>query len=120
MTKLLKRVQLLQILLLVNNQLFLKIFRYLSILLSLPSETQSDCCVCFISTSSFRKVIPFVAPLQFSPWAFAFVKEIVSMSMQYPLVSGFYKLLSVSLNICSKTNYFKVSIQQLTQAINYL
>ena len=56
-----------------------------------------------------RKVIPVVPISLFTPWVLTFSQEVISLATQYPLVSGFYKLLTVCLSICNKIQYFEVS-----------
>ena len=57
----------------------------------------------------YRKLLPSVTPNLFCPWVLTFSREVIAMATQYPLVSGFYKLLACVLRICKRTNYFKVS-----------
>jgi DNA-dependent protein kinase catalytic subunit len=54
-----------------------------------------------------RKTIPFISPLLFKPWVLTFVKDVISLSSNYPLVSGFYKLLATGLDICNNMKYFQ-------------
>ena len=42
----------------------------------------------------------------FVKWVYLFSKELVVKSSEHPLVSGFYKLLTVALRICEKQAYF--------------
>ncbi|XP_019852740.1 PREDICTED: DNA-dependent protein kinase catalytic subunit [Amphimedon queenslandica] len=55
-----------------------------------------------------KKVIPSVSLSLFTPWILTFSQEVVSLATRYPLVSGFYKLLTVCLSICNKTHFFDV------------
>nr|XP_042898800.1 DNA-dependent protein kinase catalytic subunit isoform X2 [Parasteatoda tepidariorum] len=43
----------------------------------------------------------------FSKWVFVFGKEMIFYAVKYPFHSGFYKLISMNLSICSKIGYFK-------------
>ncbi|KAK7506702.1 hypothetical protein BaRGS_00002177 [Batillaria attramentaria] len=43
----------------------------------------------------------------FEKWVFTFTHTIIVQSTQFPLVSGFYKLLAVTMKIANKINYFK-------------
>ncbi|XP_076445486.1 DNA-dependent protein kinase catalytic subunit-like [Babylonia areolata] len=43
----------------------------------------------------------------FEKWVFTFTHTIIVQSTQFPLVSGFYKLLAVSMKIASKLKYFQ-------------
>ncbi|RUS72684.1 hypothetical protein EGW08_019554 [Elysia chlorotica] len=43
----------------------------------------------------------------FQPWVFTFSHTLISLSTRHPLVSGFYKLLSVTLTVANKLDYFK-------------
>ncbi|CAL1269299.1 unnamed protein product [Larinioides sclopetarius] len=43
----------------------------------------------------------------FSKWVFIFGKEIIFLSTRHPYHSGFYKLISLTLSICSKIGFFK-------------
>ena len=63
---------------------FLKLVEFLKLLLLLPG-TSADA---------------------FARWAFIFGREITSLSSRLPLISGFYRLLTVSMKLCEKTKYF--------------
>ncbi|GBN03187.1 DNA-dependent protein kinase catalytic subunit, partial [Araneus ventricosus] len=43
----------------------------------------------------------------FPKWVFIFGKEIIFLSTRHPYHSGFYKLISLTLSICSKIGFFK-------------
>ncbi|XP_038665232.1 DNA-dependent protein kinase catalytic subunit isoform X1 [Scyliorhinus canicula] len=43
----------------------------------------------------------------FEQWVYRFGHELILRSTQFPLVSGFYKLLSVTMKIAQKINYFE-------------
>jgi len=62
----------------------------------------------FLNLVEFCKLIlPTVHQEFFEAWIYIFGRELIVKSNQYPLVSGFYKLLSVTLKIAEKRNYFK-------------
>lgn len=42
----------------------------------------------------------------FERWIYIFGKEILLKSNQYPLVSGFYKLLTICMKMSEKCHYF--------------
>jgi hypothetical protein len=46
---------------------------------------------------------------QFEKWIELFLYEVISESWHKPLVSGFYKLLTVALQLCDRLHYFGVS-----------
>jgi DNA-dependent protein kinase catalytic subunit len=48
--------------------------------------------------------------MQFEKWVQIFCYEVISESSHKPLVSGFYKLLTVALQLCDRLCYFSVSI----------
>jgi DNA-dependent protein kinase catalytic subunit len=45
----------------------------------------------------------------FEKWVQQFFYKVISESSNKPLVSGFYKLLTVALQLCDKLHYFTVS-----------
>ena len=46
---------------------------------------------------------------QFEKWIHPFCYQVISESSRKPLISGFYKLLTVALQLCDKLDYFNVS-----------
>lgn len=42
----------------------------------------------------------------FMPWVYIFGREVIQLSNEYPLISGFYKLLSVAMYLCEKHSFF--------------
>jgi hypothetical protein len=48
--------------------------------------------------------------MQFEKWIRPFCYQVTSESSHKPLVSGFYKLLTVALQLCDRLHYFDVSI----------
>lgn len=62
----------------------------------------------FLNLVEFCKLIlPTTCPYLFGRWVYIFGKEIITRSNQFPLVSGFYKLLGVAMKICESQKYFK-------------
>ncbi|XP_033121520.1 DNA-dependent protein kinase catalytic subunit-like [Anneissia japonica] len=55
----------------------------------------------------FRELLPQTKPEYFEPWVLKFSQEVIVMSTQNPLISGFYKLLSVSMTGAKKISYFE-------------
>ena len=53
-------------------------------------------------------MVPSVSLSLFTPWVLTFSQEVVCLATRYPLVSGFYKLLTLCLSICNKTHFFDV------------
>jgi DNA-dependent protein kinase catalytic subunit len=45
----------------------------------------------------------------FEKWIHPFCSQVISESSRQPLISGFYKLLTVALQLCDQLDYFKVS-----------
>lgn len=43
----------------------------------------------------------------FSCWIIIFAREMITLSSRHPLVSGFYKMMSVLMGICEEQEYFK-------------
>lgn len=43
----------------------------------------------------------------FKEWVYIYARDLIQMSNKYPLISGFYKLLTVAMNICEKIDYFE-------------
>jgi DNA-dependent protein kinase catalytic subunit len=62
----------------------------------------------FLDLVEFCKLIlPQLQPqTRFDKWLYVYSRELILKSNQYPLVSGFYKLLSIALKISDKTRYF--------------
>jgi len=59
-------------------------------------------CVCF------RDILPDKHVEYFQPWVYSFGYELIIHSTRLPLISGFYKLLSVTMKIAKKIKYFEV------------
>jgi len=47
--------------------------------------------------------------MPFERWIQPFCYQVISESSRQPLISGFYKLLTVALQLCDHLNYFNVS-----------
>ena len=47
--------------------------------------------------------------IQFEKWIQPFCYQVISESSRQPLISGFYKLLTVALQLCDQLDYFNVS-----------
>ncbi|KAB0800482.1 hypothetical protein PPYR_06222 [Photinus pyralis] len=63
--------------------------------------------VVFVNVVDFyQDILRNVSPEIFKGWISQCVNQIIYKSLQYPLVSGFYKLLTSCLQICDKLNYF--------------
>lgn len=56
----------------------------------------------------FREILPEKHVEYFSPWLYSFGYELITHSTRLPLISGFYKLLSVAMKIAKKIKYFEV------------
>ncbi|XP_078691376.1 DNA-dependent protein kinase catalytic subunit-like isoform X2 [Branchiostoma floridae x Branchiostoma belcheri] len=64
--------------------------------------------VVFINVVDFcRDLLPHHHPEYFQRWVFTVGHALILHSTRLPLVSGFYKLLSVCMTICTKVKYFK-------------
>lgn len=59
-------------------------------------------CICF------REILPDKHVEYFNPWVYSFGYELIMHSTRLPLISGFYKLLSVAMKIAKKIKYFEV------------
>uniref|UniRef100_A0A8D0GIE8 DNA-dependent protein kinase catalytic subunit n=1 Tax=Sphenodon punctatus TaxID=8508 RepID=A0A8D0GIE8_SPHPU len=71
----------------------------------------------FINLVEFcREILPGKHVEYFEPWVYSFGYELIIQSTRLPLISGFYKLLSVALKIAKKMKYFEgVSSKSRTQ-----
>jgi len=47
--------------------------------------------------------------MPFEKWIHPFCYQVISESSRQPLISGFYKLLTVALQLCDQLDYFSVS-----------
>lgn len=56
----------------------------------------------------FREILPEKHVEYFHPWVYSFGYELVTHSTRLPLISGFYKLLSVTMKIAKRIKYFEV------------
>eukprot|EP00058_Branchiostoma_floridae_P019566 XP_002605056.1 hypothetical protein BRAFLDRAFT_85202 [Branchiostoma floridae] len=64
--------------------------------------------VVFINVVDFcRDLLPHHHPEYFQRWVYTVGHALILHSTRLPLVSGFYKLLSVCMTICTKVKYFK-------------
>jgi DNA-dependent protein kinase catalytic subunit len=62
----------------------------------------------FLNLVEFSKLIlPTNHSKLFSRWIYILARELIIKANQYPLVSGFYKLLSIALKIAEKLKYFR-------------
>uniref|UniRef100_A0A7M4FFG4 DNA-dependent protein kinase catalytic subunit n=1 Tax=Crocodylus porosus TaxID=8502 RepID=A0A7M4FFG4_CROPO len=65
--------------------------------------------IAFINLVEFcREILPKKHLEYFKPWVYSFGYELIIQSTRLPLISGFYKLLSVVMKIAKKTKYFEV------------
>ncbi|XP_049710414.1 DNA-dependent protein kinase catalytic subunit isoform X1 [Elephas maximus indicus] len=61
----------------------------------------------FINMVEFcREILPEKHVEFFEPWVYSFAYELILQSVQLPLISGFYKLLTVVVRNAKKTKYF--------------
>uniref|UniRef100_A0A8V5FUE0 DNA-dependent protein kinase catalytic subunit n=1 Tax=Melopsittacus undulatus TaxID=13146 RepID=A0A8V5FUE0_MELUD len=64
--------------------------------------------IAFINLVEFcREILPEKHVEYFNPWVYSFGYELITYSTRQPLVSGFYKLLSVTMKIAKKIKYFE-------------
>ncbi|XP_063182908.1 DNA-dependent protein kinase catalytic subunit [Chroicocephalus ridibundus] len=64
--------------------------------------------IAFINLVEFcREILPEKHVEYFNPWVYSFGYELVIHSTRLPLISGFYKLLSVTMKIAKKIKYFE-------------
>ncbi|XP_053105021.1 DNA-dependent protein kinase catalytic subunit isoform X2 [Hemicordylus capensis] len=62
----------------------------------------------FINLVEFcREILPEKHVEYFEPWIYTYGYELIIQSTRLPFISGFYKLLSIAMNIAKKTKYFK-------------
>ncbi|XP_022110985.1 DNA-dependent protein kinase catalytic subunit-like isoform X2 [Acanthaster planci] len=62
----------------------------------------------FVNLVDFcRDLLPANQPALFKQWVYRFGHEVILLSCRLPLVSGFYKLLTVCMNICTQIQFFK-------------
>ncbi|KAJ6662088.1 hypothetical protein lerEdw1_012553 [Lerista edwardsae] len=62
----------------------------------------------FINLVEFsREILPEKHTEYFAPWVYSFGYELIIQSTQLPLISGFYKLLSIAMKIAKKIKYFE-------------
>uniref|UniRef100_A0A3B1JQ43 DNA-dependent protein kinase catalytic subunit n=1 Tax=Astyanax mexicanus TaxID=7994 RepID=A0A3B1JQ43_ASTMX len=63
----------------------------------------------FINLVDFcSKLLPSKNPEYFAQWMYPLCHELILQSIRFPLVSGFYKLLALCMNIAKKIKYFQV------------
>nr|XP_025866827.1 DNA-dependent protein kinase catalytic subunit isoform X2 [Vulpes vulpes] len=72
----------------------------------------------FINLVEFcRDILPEKHIEFFEPWVYSFAYELILQSTRLPLISGFYKLLSVAVRNAKKIKYFEgVGVESQTQA----
>ncbi|OXB55687.1 hypothetical protein ASZ78_003819 [Callipepla squamata] len=64
--------------------------------------------IAFINLVEFcRDILPDKHVEYFKPWVYSFGYELIIHSTRLPLISGFYKLLSVTMKIAKKIKYFE-------------
>ncbi|NP_989989.4 DNA-dependent protein kinase catalytic subunit [Gallus gallus] len=64
--------------------------------------------IAFINLVEFcRDILPDKHVEYFQPWVYSFGYELIIHSTRLPLISGFYKLLSVTMKIAKKIKYFE-------------
>lgn len=64
--------------------------------------------IAFINLVDFcSDLLPSRNPEYFAQWMYPLCHELILQSIRFPLVSGFYKLLSLSLSIAKKIHYFQ-------------
>ncbi|KAM8811045.1 DNA-dependent protein kinase catalytic subunit [Eudromia elegans] len=64
--------------------------------------------IAFINLVEFcREILPEKHVEYFNPWVYSFGYELIVQSTKLPLISGFYKLLSVAMKIAKKIKYFE-------------
>lgn len=63
---------------------------------------------CWFPLYLYREILPEKHAEYFEPWIYSFSYELIIQSTRLPFISGFYKLLSIAMNIAKKTKYFKV------------
>lgn len=68
------------------------------------SSLNELCSCCPLSS----ELLPSRNPEYFSQWMYPLCHELILQSIRFPLVSGFYKLLSLSMGIAKKAHYFEV------------
>uniref|UniRef100_A0A8B9LUH8 DNA-dependent protein kinase catalytic subunit n=1 Tax=Astyanax mexicanus TaxID=7994 RepID=A0A8B9LUH8_ASTMX len=62
----------------------------------------------FINLVDFcSKLLPSKNPEYFAQWMYPLCHELILQSIRFPLVSGFYKLLALCMNIAKKIKYFQ-------------
>ncbi|XP_071796803.1 DNA-dependent protein kinase catalytic subunit-like [Asterias amurensis] len=62
----------------------------------------------FINLVDFcRDLLPVHQTTLFKQWVYQFGHKVILLSSKLPLVSGFYKLLTICMTICSKNQHFK-------------
>uniref|UniRef100_A0A8C3RFN2 DNA-dependent protein kinase catalytic subunit n=1 Tax=Cyanoderma ruficeps TaxID=181631 RepID=A0A8C3RFN2_9PASS len=64
--------------------------------------------IAFLNLVEFcREILPEKHVEYFHPWVYSFGYELVTHSTRLPLISGFYKLLSVTMKIAKRIKYFE-------------
>lgn len=70
----------------------------------------------FINLVSFCEKIIKEKKSQFMKWVYIYSKFCIEKSMKYPYVSGFYKLLTFSMDICQEFKYFEKSLIDIEES----
>ncbi|XP_072042849.1 DNA-dependent protein kinase catalytic subunit-like [Amphiura filiformis] len=75
----------------------------------------------FINLVEFcRELLPSQQLNYFEQWVYPFGHQLILLSSQLPLVSGFYKMLTICMDICCKISYFKDIYGPLNQPDDYM
>lgn len=67
-----------------------------------------------------KLVLPQLHTDTFTKWIYVFGKELISRSSNYPLISGFYKLLAIVLKVAGKEKYFDVLSNSVSSTADML
>ncbi|KAJ3652171.1 hypothetical protein Zmor_018159 [Zophobas morio] len=65
----------------------------------------------------YQKIFEEVDPSNLKQWASKLIRCLVDKCKKFPLISGFYKLLSFILKVCNKINYFDESRSSVVQDV---
>lgn len=61
----------------------------------------------------YQDVLQAVEPEMFKSWIPKYLKVVILKSVEHPLISGFYKLLSSGLKLCDDLDYFQSNSQEV-------
>ncbi|KAK5649277.1 hypothetical protein RI129_000306 [Pyrocoelia pectoralis] len=77
--------------------------------------------VIFVNVVDFyQDILQNVSSEIFEVWINQYINQIIYKSLEYPLVSGFYKLLTSCLQVCEKLNYFdRVNLEKEDVKMSY-